>query len=412
LLCGALLTACASQSTASLPSSVAPAQRASTGYRSIYSFGEIGKPNDGREPVANLVAVGSALYGTTLSGGTTNAQCALGCGTVFRVSPAGTEAVIYRFKGGTDGAAPSAGLIVVDGVLYGTTSDGGAVAGCSKGCGTVFKLKTNGESEHVLYRFAGGKDGAHPVAGLLALSGTLYGTTEFGGTRTGLCSQGCGTIFALSASGTESVLYRFKGGKDGANPLAELLWQGGSLYGTTQYGGASTDFCATGCGTIFRASTSGSTSILYRFGYSPSSADGAYPAAALVAAGSELYGTTFGGGENGDGTVFETNASSGAESVLHSFDCCSSEKDGAHPLARLTQVRGTFYGTTRDGGSADQGTVFEVTVSGSESVAHSFAGKPDGAAPQARLTLTGGALFGTTSAGGKTSSGSIFELTP
>lgn len=384
----------------------------SSGYATLYSFAQSGKADDGDRPFSNLIEVAGALYGTTRFGGTTNAACELGCGTVFRVNTSGKESVIYRFKGGSDGANPVAGLILLNGSLVGTTIAGGTGSACAGGCGTIFEVSTNGKSEEVLHSFEGGTDGADPVSGLVDLSGTLYGTTEFGGTVTHLCSSGCGTVFETSATGAERIIHRFKGGADGANPVAGLAVVDGKLYGTTQYGGASTGFCATGCGTIFRMTAGGVKAVLYNFKYGPSSHDGAFPAAALIAMSGELYGTTIGGGEYGDGSVFEVNASSGAQSVLHSFQCCKPVKDGQYPVASLTAVKGALYGTTSSGGTSYRGVVFVVTTSRAESILHDFAGKPDGAAPQAGLLFTNGALYGTTENGGAASEGTVFKLLP
>ncbi|MFZ0031819.1 MAG: choice-of-anchor tandem repeat GloVer-containing protein [Candidatus Cybelea sp.] len=363
-------------------------------------------------PLANLMAVGSNLYGTTEFGGTTNAQCYIGCGTVFKVSARGDESVVYRFKGGTDGFAPSGGLIDVNGELFGTTSTGANGSACSYGCGTVFKLTADGKSKKLLYTFAGGTDGADPVAGLIVVGGSLYGTTEYGGIKTKLCSAGCGTIFKVTTRGSERIVYRFKGGKDGAQPVSRLITLDGTLYGTTEFGGESTPFCAKGCGTLFRVSAGGSEKLVHRFKYGPLSDDGAFPMAGPTAMGGDLYGTTFGGGKIGDGTVFKANASSGAETVLHSFHCCHTKRDGAFPVARLTRVRELLYGTTRNGGTGGAGTIFEIAPSGSESIVHSFMDRPDGAQPHDSLFLMNGTLYGTTASGGSTSAGTVFAQTP
>lgn len=360
--------------------------------------------------MSDLRISGGFLYGTTQYGGTTNARCALGCGTLFRVDESGRERVVYRFKGGSDGAAPLAGVIV-DGVLYGTTSAGGGAAACSGGCGTVFKVGASGESETVLHAFAGTPDGADPVAQLVRMGGALYGTTQYGGKITRLCPSGCGTVFSIHSQGSERVIYRFSGGKDGANPIASLHAYGGRLYGTTQYGGTTTPFCATGCGTVFKISTAGVKKTLHAFSYSASSKDGAFPAARVVALHGKLYGTTLGGGKYADGTVFEVDPSSGSERVVHAFACCATNTDGQFPVAGLAVVSGILVGTTRDGGVSGQGTVFEIRPSGAETVLHDFGGKPDGATPSAALVSLGSKLYGTTAGGGSRSEGTVFALT-
>jgi uncharacterized repeat protein (TIGR03803 family) len=381
------------------------------GYLTVYNFGQSGKSNDGIRPMSDLEAFGGRLYGTTAYGGTTNANCAVGCGTIYSLDTSGNERVVYRFTGGKDGAAPLAGAVAGD-VLYGTTSAGGGTAQCSGGCGTVFKVSASGRSESVLHAFGAGDDGASPVSGLARSGSIFYGTTQYGGRATPLCPSGCGTVFSIRPNGSERVIYRFNGGKDGANPVASLFAVGGHLYGTTQYGGRSTPFCATGCGTIFKISTDGVKKTLHAFAYAPSSKDGAYPAAGLVALRGKLYGTTIGGGKYGDGAIVEIDPSSNEERVVHSFECCGSISDGEHPVAALVSVNGALFGTTRDGGLSGKGTVFEFRVPGNETVLHSFDGKPDGATPSAALLSFGSKLYGTAADAGSRSEGSAFALRP
>ncbi len=321
-------------------------------YRHIYSF----KPRGGQWPEAPLLDMNGTLYGTTEGGGA-NCETSGGCGTVYGITTGGVVTILYEFKGGSDGAHPVASLVDVNGVLYGTTREGGNYA-CYKyqsqriGCGTVFSVTTSG-SEKVLHRFGGGGDGATPLAPMIDVKGTLYGTTsDF--------ESGKGTIFSISTSGSEKVLYRFHGSSDGANPWAPLIDVNGMLYGTTAHGGA------TGNGTVYRISSSGAESVLYRFQGTP---DGAYPLAALYDLHGTLYGTTAGGGAEsgqcgndvGCGTVYGVSTS-GTETVLHSF---TGGSDGAGPLDGLVGMNATLYGTTDWGGgtgckSAGCGTVFAL----------------------------------------------------
>jgi phospholipase C len=380
-------------------------------YAVLHSFGDRGRIDDGNMPVAPVIAVNGSAYGTTEDGGTTNASCPAGCGIVYDEGKGG-ERVVYRFTGGLDGAAPRAGLLRETSLLYGTTSSGGG-GNCTGGCGTVFRIDAPTKKETVLYAFAGGSDGATPLAGLTQVGNRLYGTTELGGRHTALCAQGCGTIFSVDpATGSEKVVHAFSGGADGALPVAGLVAAHGTLYGTTQYGGADTAFCETGCGTVFALDAgSGKERIMYRFEYGPHDTDGANPAGSLVDVNGTLYGTTYAGGSASRGTIFSVSAA-GSEQVMHSFDCCSTI-DGAHPYAGLVAYNGGFYGTTNaGGGSGKKGTVFSVTTSGSESIVYAFAATPDGAAPEASLTAIGGMLFGTTSAGGRQSEGTVFKVAP
>lgn len=380
-------------------------------YAVLYSFGESGKQNDGRAPAAKVIAHDGSTYGTTEYGGTTNANCPGGCGTVYALNASGGESIVYRFAGGNDGAAPQSGLLDERTSLYGTTSAGGA-GSCTGGCGTVFRIDAATGSETVVYRFSGGSDAATPLDGLTPVGKLLYGTTEFGGHHSALCGQGCGTIFSVDpATGAEKIVHAFAGGADGAFPVAGLIAVKGTLYGTTEYGGTNTPFCETGCGTVFSITVkSGAKHSLYHFRYGPNNNDGANPNAHLVEQNGTLYGTTYAGGSASRGTIFSVS-SGGGEHVMHSFQCCSTT-DGTRPEAGLIAYNGGFYGTTSQGGPGKNGTVFSITTSGSESVVYGFTGTPDGSAPQAPLTEIGGMLFGTTSTGGDQSEGTVFKVAP
>ena len=196
----------------------------------LHTFGrEVG------EPAASLIDVKGTLYGTTFESG----------GTVFSITTSGAEHVLQSFVGGsTDGSEPVASLINVKGSLYGTTRYGGS----RYSGGTVFSVSTTG-AEHVIHSFVGGStDGRYPVASLIGVKGTLYGTTSYGGMHDD------GTVFSISTSGTEHVLYSFAGEPDGQYPVASLIDVNGTLYGTTSYGGTHDD------GTVFSISTSGTES--------------------------------------------------------------------------------------------------------------------------------------------------------
>ena len=254
----------------------------------LHSFA--GAP-DGAYPMAGLVqdAAGN-FYGTTWRGG--SGACPYGgCGTVFKLDPAGRETVLYSFSGGADGGYPYSNLIRDEaGDLYGTTTGGGSYT-CNKvwGCGTVFRLR-NGKLT-VLHTFTGGKDGAIPYAGVVRdRVGNLYGTTYQGG------GFGLGTVFKLDKSGKETVLHRFSGRPDGALPWAGLIRDAaGNFYGTTAAGG-------TGNGTVFKLDSKGIETVLYHF---PQGVDGSTPEGSLIRdAEGNLYGTTTSGGE-GHGVVFK-----------------------------------------------------------------------------------------------------------
>lgn len=211
--------------------------------RFLYSFA--GPPNDGSYPLAPVTAQGySTLYGTTLLGGSGSCSGGEGCGTVFELNRSGqTHRIIYNFPGGAKGEFPASSMIDDAGTLYSVTDGGG-----SSNCGVFYKLDASTGKETPLYAFKGGKDGCGMVGDPLEYNGFFYGTNLFGGGTK--CSRpsgtGCGSIFKLTASGKETVLYRFKGGKkDGSLPQTSLMEYNGNLYGTTIYGGANND------GTVF-----------------------------------------------------------------------------------------------------------------------------------------------------------------
>jgi len=303
-------------------------------------------------------------------------------------------AVLYSFNGGTDGAGPIAPLLDVKGTFYGTTPAGGG-SGCSgAGCGTVFSLTPSGV-ETVLHGFGNAGDGIDPVVGLANVHGTLYGTTNNGGAKND------GTVFAITTSGTETVLHSFGSSGDGKYPQADLLYVKGLLYGTTEYGGDAND------GIVFTLTTKGTESVLYQFQSLPDAED---PSARFLNVNGTLYSTTEIGGHNNKGTVF-TITPSGAETVLYSFN---ERPDGTYPASPLIDVNGTLYGTTHRGGQKKGGTVFSLTTGGMETVLHSFSVKnvpTDGVYPASGLIDVKGTLYGTTQYGGTSGDGTVFAIT-
>lgn len=343
--------------------------------------------DDGHYPEAALLDVGGTLYGTAPWGGSH------GWGAVFAISADGTEHVLHsfpdEFKG--DGAVPEASLIAVNGTLYGTTSRGGAnrCEDSEPNCGTVFSIDPNGH-EQILHSF-GPTEGYEPVANLLDVNGTLYGTTFSGGV------YGSGTVFTISTSGDEKVLYSFDGPKgDGCGPQSGLIEVSGTLYGTTNICGAYAR------GTVFSISPSAEEHVLHSFGYG---SDGSYPSAGLINVNGTLYGTTS-GGYNLKGTVFSITTS-GYEQVLYSFDNYS----GAG-LSALLDVNGVLYGTAT-GEPYDEGFIYGITPSGNEHLVYSFTGR-GGSDPIAPLIDVNGKLLGTTARGGLPLHGwgEAFELKP
>jgi uncharacterized repeat protein (TIGR03803 family) len=221
----------------------------------IYNFNTSSSAADGAIPAAPLLAYKGTFFGTTVIGGSdacaassfASSSSGGSCGTIFAITPTGAERVVYRFRGGRDGIWPYAALIAFNDKLYGTTAYGGGSSACSGGCGTVFEL-TNTGAERVVYAFKGNSDGAHPMRGLTALDGSLYGTTLNGGSDH--CKNGCGTIFRIEPSLKETVVHRFQSGNDGANPESGFIAVGAVLYGMTSAGGGAVA-CSGGCGTVF-----------------------------------------------------------------------------------------------------------------------------------------------------------------
>jgi uncharacterized repeat protein (TIGR03803 family) len=378
----------------------------------LYSFtGNV----DGAQPYANVINVKGALYGTTFAGGDQFG------GAVFSLDPStGTERVLYSF--GSQDGYPEAGLIDAKGMLYGTVSGADGLGGF------VFSLDLSTGAEKTVYGFcsqANCADGFAPVAGLIRVKDTLYGTT-LGGGNAGCNGYGCGTVFSVDRNtGAEKVLYSFcrqKDCADGLWPAAGLVAVDGMLYGTAVNGGVGGCHQNLGCGTAFSIDlNTGTEKTLYTFCSRRDCKDGANSFASLTALNGVLYGTTLCGGEygadtecfgRGYGTVFSIDPNTGAEKVLHSF---GKGKDGRKPLAGLIAASGVLYGTTMQGGRSGCGgdgcgMVFSLDPStGVETVLHYFDGS-DGDSPSGNLTAVNGRFYGTTIYGGAANNGTVFVL--
>lgn len=357
---------------------------------------------DGRYPIASLIDVGGVLYGTTTGGGTHG--LAPKDGVVFSITTDGTEHVLHDFgTGARDGNYPGAALTELNGTLYGTTE-----LGDKANTGTVFSITTSGV-EHVLYRFGEfAPSGYQPSAKLIDLNGILYSTTNFGG------SSNVGTVFSVTPDGKESTLYSFGQPylRDGAFPATRLVNVHGTLYGTTYAGGVHGrgrcgPYRCDGDGTVFRITPAGKKRTLHSFG---SGSDGLTPEAGMLNVNGTLYGTTANGGKYHCGVMFSTSTA-GSERVLYSFGAAAG--DGCDPAGDLIFVNGRLYGTTGYGGAHNHnGTVFGISLTGTgERVLHSFSGGRDGSHPQAALLNVGGTLYGTTQKGGTSNDGTVFALT-
>jgi uncharacterized repeat protein (TIGR03803 family) len=381
---------------------------------------------DGQEPNFGLtIDAAGTLYGTTFEGDT-------GTGTAYKLAhkPTGWALTpLYVFTVTSNGVIPYSTLVIGrDGKLYGTTGFGGigpCLAYGHTGCGTVFTLQMPGTFCHTpycpwietpLYKFSGHSDGSNPYGATVVFdqAGNLYGTTFGGGG--GSCTAGCGVVYKLTPAGsgwTESVVYTFTGGADGASPWAGVtLDQAGNLYGTTSSGGAF------GGGTVYELSPSGSgwtQKTLHSFQRQP---DGASPYAGLIFDQSgNLYGATQYGGSGGGGTAFELTPSGGSwtYTVLYNF-IGSGGGLAKGPVANLVMdSAGNLYGTTAGDGAYRFGSAFKLThgTGGwTYTSLHDFTSGPDGGYPRSNLVFdASGKLYGTAYAGAY-GNGVVFQITP
>jgi uncharacterized repeat protein (TIGR03803 family) len=320
----------------------------------LYSFPPFANANYVGGTAAGLILANDGnFYGTTQGNGVGNDIS----GTVYRITPTGTVSTIHTFSGpdlgdlfmssgviqgqdgllygiafasnifsmttaGTDltetpivGYTTQASLIQTrDGTLYGTTNGGGPNVQGEFGTGTAFKSVPGSGTVTTIYIFKGAFGGppgdpAAPVFPLIeGADGNLYGTTAYGGNPSDACPPGCGTVFKITPAGVETALYSFGASPtDGQSPSGALvLASDGNFYGTTLAGGSPNANCkaATGCGTLYRITPSGTLTVLYSFG--TNAGDGAEPSGALLQAGDgNLYGTTVSGGSMNAGTVFK-----------------------------------------------------------------------------------------------------------
>lgn len=351
-----------------------------------------------------LQASDGNFYGTTFQGGDPAVgRNGFGLGTVFKMTPEGVLTTLVIFEG-PNGAYPTGGLIEgADGYLYGTTNEGGDLSlSDGTGGGTIFKMTRDGDLT-TLVQFSGA-NGLGPGGELVQdKGGNIFGLTGAGSGNTQY-----GSIFQLKPDGSLITLHGFESQSGGVGPDQGLLWgSDGDLYGATFWGGSEGD------GTIFKMSPAGAFTTLASF----HGADGAQPYSRLVQdADGNLYGTTSAGGpdsKSGCGTVFKFG-SNGALTALFNF----SSGSGCSPWAGLIRASdGDFYGTTRSGGLNEAGTVFRLKANGTLTTLASFTGA-NGEWPEASLMQgKDGHLYGTTYTGGNPSApkgglgfGTIFRI--
>jgi uncharacterized repeat protein (TIGR03803 family) len=337
-----------------------PAGRATAQtFTNLHSFAKAYPPpittlGDGAGPGGTLVLSGNTLFGTT--GDSPGYES----GTVFKVNTDGTGftnlhvfTVLIRDTNSdgslisntnSDGADPSAGLVLSGNTLYGTAQQGGSWGG-----GTVFAINTDGTGFTNLFSFTGSAF----QSGLIMSNNTLYGTRQYG-------ESGAGAVFAIKTDGTDFTNLHNFNGYDGYEPSGELVLSGNTLYGTAANGGT-----PDGVGTVFAVNTDGTGfTNLYNFTafhvpYPYTNSDGFGPGSELVLSGKTLYGTASQGGVFGQGTIFAINTDGSGFTNLYNF---TGGDDGADPSSGLILSGNTLYGTTYSGGIWGGGTAFSLTL--------------------------------------------------
>jgi uncharacterized repeat protein (TIGR03803 family) len=375
---------------------------------SLFSFGY----TNGQSPNRLVRTRDGNFYGTTYGGGLGGSACSstFKCGVIFRFSLASGLQIIHRFSG-SDGGNPVTGLIpAATGGFYGTTYYGGARSG-----GTVFQF--SGAALSTVYAFGAMGEGQQPNSLIQASDGNLYGTTE-----SGVGAAQFGTIFRLTPGGSLTTLKAYAGGHPAVGILPQGIIEASdyNFYGAIGQGGTTTSL-----GSIFQLTPGGQYNTLHTFRRS----DGGILEAGLIqASDGNFYGVTSAGGDPthcksafvpGCGTVFRIT-SSGVFTVLHRFK----NSDGASPNAELFQAAdGFLYGSTYGGGPAPTcpaspvsglgcGTIFRISLNGNLTTLYYFMGL-DGANPGSPLIQgLDGSLYGTTDRGGTSGAGTIFRLTP
>jgi uncharacterized repeat protein (TIGR03803 family) len=337
--------------------------------------------------------------------GTTSAGGPYGAfnGTVFKVAPDGTLTTLHNFDS-TDGAQPQTPLVLAaDGNFYGTTWQGGA-----DNYGTIFKISPSGNFTS-LYSFTGSTDGRYPTWLIQASDGNFYGTALGGGNDNCGTTDGCGLVFKITSQGTYTKIFQFNGNSnEGAYPIAIVQGRDGNLYGTTDDAGGIV--CSHDCGSVFKMTLTGNLTILATF----NGRNGNVPSGQLLqATDGNFYGTTSEGGTYAEGTVFKMTPS-GTLTSLYSFcngyDC----PDGAGPYSGVMQAsNGSLYGTTLGGGTygcTSCGTIFKITTNGNLTTLFSFDDRFYGGSPSRLLQASDGNFYGLTSGGGPNYDGTFYQF--
>lgn len=372
---------------------------------------------NGASPESGLVqTTNGLLYGTTTYGGL------YGNGSVYQISTNGIFSSIFSFTNGSDGANPWQGLALgTNGLLYGTAGGGNYYGQYSIYAGVIYNLTTNGVYEN-LHSFSFPAEGALPGPLVQAAGGTgFFGMTQFGGTNLDAEDQygnliGCGTIFRINTNGTFSSIFSFSG-TNGAGPSGPLLRGAdnhlyGMAQGGIQFAETNTGSIFSGYGTVFKVATNG-TSFTNLVLFNGTNGGNTFRNGLAQVADGNIFGTTRSGGASTNGTIFKVSTN-GDFTSLYSF---TGEADGAEPMCTMVYASdGNLYGTTRGGGSNNLGTIFELGTNGVFTSLFSFNGT-NGAYPEGQvLQAKNGNLYVTTVGDQTNSFGTVFTypltLTP
>lgn len=339
---------------------------------------------NGSNPYGSLFSDGTFLYGMTYGGGLNN------MGTIFKIRPNGSDyAKLLDFAGGTNGKYPLSSLISDGTYLYGVTQKGG-----SNDMGVIFKIKSDGSGYEKLFDFDENASGSYPRGPLITDGTYLYGMTEYGGT------SDMGTIFKIKPDGSSyEKLLNFEGQSNGKYPESSFLSDGTFLYGMTQMGGIND------MGTVFKIKPDGSEYVkLLDFA---GTLNGSSPWRSLISDGTYLYGATAFGGTNDMGTIFKIKPDGSGYVKLLEF---AGETNGSKPYSTLL-LNGTFlYGSTYEGGTNNNGTIFKIKPDGTgyEKLLD-FNSLTSGASPFGFLISDETFLYGMTETGGANMKGVVFK---
>jgi uncharacterized repeat protein (TIGR03803 family) len=373
----------------------------------------------GSNPVGSLVqGIDGNFYGVTSNGG------AYQQGAIFSIAPDGVLTTLHSFDGTDGYNLVAGLVLGSDGNFYGTAENGGnnlsgacdSESGTAPGmCGTVFKITPAGTFT-VLYNFDG-THGSYPQSSLFqGFDGDFYGTTVGGG------KNGMGTVFKITSSGELTTIYDFCGASAcpaGTYPSPGPLVQGtdGNFYGTTISGGLGNNCvdavgATEACGTVFKITPAGTLTTLHTFCLASNCPDGALPlTGVIIGPDGAFYGSTPLGGEYGGGTVFRITSTGSLTTVYNFCQPATGCADGEYPSALMLGSDGNFYGTTSGGGGnidINSGTLFQLTPKGVLTTLHTFDYITDGVGGLGLTQSTNGILFGLATEPPQFGGGSVF----